>query len=163
MYSSWFYLGSMRLGGKTTHSSFPCWGALHHKHFPPCSNGILMVTTSALPAGVNTVAFTYRFPGVKKQSISSPSAVFWSAFGVDSQGLLTTQCQVRQNVCLVSWSLQWLCNLLGVVFTSWEQVCLFLHGSSGLHTINDTVCFVVLPLTCTYLFLFVPTQLLRKS
>lgn len=36
------------------------------------------------------MAFTYRFPGVKKQSICSPLAVFCFAFGVESLGLLTT-------------------------------------------------------------------------
>lgn len=48
------------------------------------------------------MAFTYRFPGVKKKSISSPLAVFCFAFGVESKGLLTIQTHVRQNVCLVS-------------------------------------------------------------
>lgn len=57
--------------GRENYFSFPCWRALHHKDFPLCHNNVFIVTTSALPEGINTVALIYRFPGVKKQSISS--------------------------------------------------------------------------------------------
>ena len=49
------------------------------------------------------MTFTYRFLGVKKQSVSSPSADFSFAFGVESWGLLTIQSRVRQSVCLLSY------------------------------------------------------------
>lgn len=68
--------------GRENYFSFPCWGALYHKDFPLCSNNIFIVTTSALPAGVNTVALTYRFPGVKKQSISCLLAGFGFTLGL---------------------------------------------------------------------------------
>lgn len=77
------FLFREHVAGRENYFSFPCWGALHHKDFSLCSNNILIVT-SALPAGVNTVALTYRFPGVKKQSISSLFAGFGFTSGVES-------------------------------------------------------------------------------
>lgn len=74
------------------------------------------------------MVFTYRFPGVKKQSISSLLGGFCFAFGIESYGLLTIQSQVRQNVylasdssdCVTSWGLsaplknQFVCSWLGL-------------------------------------------------
>lgn len=83
MHSSCFYLGSMWLEGKITFL-FPA--GEHYTTrislYPVITSSSL--TTSTLPEGINTVALTYRFPGVKKQSISSILAGLGFTFGAES-------------------------------------------------------------------------------